>query len=122
MVLRTILTRTIQAGTPACSIPPTASATTAGGRALAPHPVRRMVLNLGLAPGALYMDGKAESLDCSVLALPELMAGNSWSGAPHPMEAVNYQLRRLRRHLDQLNPAGRAKRNVAHNDDLNGRF
>ena len=129
MLLHTILTRMIRTGTLRVRYPSgrihdygDGEEPRAGLWLRTPRAERRMVLNPGLALGELYMAGEAEPMDCSVYALLELMAGNLWTGGPHPMEAVNYQLRRLRRHLDQLNPMGRARRNVAHHYDLNGRL
>lgn len=83
---------------------------------------RRMVLNPALACGELYMDGELEPLGCSLYDLLDLLVTNLWSGGRHPMEALNAWLRQFRRRLDQLNPAPRAKQNVAHHYDLNGRL
>ncbi|MBL6455358.1 class I SAM-dependent methyltransferase [Belnapia sp. T6] len=129
MLLHTILTRMIRTGSLTVRYPSgrirvygTGEAPMAGLWLRTPRAERRMVLNPGLALGELYMDGEVEPLDCSIFELLDLMAGNLWAGAPHPMETLNYQLRRLRRRIDQLNPAGRARRNVAHHYDLNGRL
>jgi len=84
---------------------------------------RRLVLNPALALGELYMDGEVEPLGCGIYELLDVLVSNVWSGGGgHPMEAFNARLRKIRRRLDQLNPAGRAKRNVAHHYDLNGRL
>ncbi len=129
MLLHTILTRMIQTGTLCVRYPSGRMREYGSGRepraGLWLRTMRaewRMVTNPGLALGELYMDGEAEPLDCSIFELLDLMAGNLWAGGPHPMESLNYRLRLLRRHLDQLNPVGRAKRNVAHHYDLNGRL
>ncbi|SDB72392.1 SAM-dependent methyltransferase [Belnapia rosea] len=129
MLLHTILTRMIQTGTlcvryPSSRMREYGSGTEprAGLWLRTTRAEWRMVTNPGLALGELYMDGEAEPLDCSIFELLDLMAGNLWAGGPHPMESLNYRLRLLRRHLDQLNPVGRAKRNVAHHYDLNGRL
>ncbi|MBL6078974.1 class I SAM-dependent methyltransferase [Belnapia sp. T18] len=129
MLLHTILTRMIQSGTLTVRYPSGRTQEYGDGRepkaGLWLRSARaewRMVANPGLALGELYMDGEAEPLDCSLLEMLDLMADNLWAGDRHPMETLNYQLRRLRRHLDQLNPAGRSRRNVAHHYDLNGRL
>jgi cyclopropane-fatty-acyl-phospholipid synthase len=83
---------------------------------------RRMVLNPALACGELYMEGELEPLGCTLYELLDVLVTNLWSGGRHPMEALNAHLRGWRRRLDQLNPAPRARRNVAHHYDLNGRL
>lgn len=81
----------------------------------------RLVTNPGLAFGEGYMSGELAPLDCSLYALMDLLVLNLMDTG-HPGEAVMEKLRWLRRHLDQLNPAPRSRRNVAHHYDLNGRL
>jgi cyclopropane-fatty-acyl-phospholipid synthase len=83
---------------------------------------RRLVTNPGLAAGELYMEGELEPLGCSIYDLLDALVVNLWEGGGHPAERVMAWLRLLKRRIDQLNPAGRAKRNVAHHYDLNGRL
>ncbi|MCB4822687.1 SAM-dependent methyltransferase [Roseicella aerolata] len=87
-----------------------------------PRAERRMVLNPTLAAGELYMDGELEPEGCSLYELLDLLVVNLWYGGGHPAEQVVTAARTLLRRLEQLNPAGRARRNVAHHYDLNGRL
>jgi cyclopropane-fatty-acyl-phospholipid synthase len=85
--------------------------------------VRRLVLRPTLAMGELYMDGEAAPLDCSIYDVLEVMIRNlALSGVAHPVVGLTYRLRRLKRRIDQYNPAAKAQRNVAHHYDLNGRL
>lgn len=94
-----------------------------GGMALAnPRAVRRMVVNPALALGELYMDGDVLPMEGGIHALLDTLVTNLWSGGPHPMEQLFAAARQVKRHIDQINPAGRARRNVAHHYDLNGRL
>ena len=83
---------------------------------------RRMVLDPGLALGELYMSGEVEPLGCGIYDLVDLLVLNLADGQPHPMEAAMVRMRRLRRRLDQFNPASRSRRNVAHHYDLDDRL
>jgi cyclopropane-fatty-acyl-phospholipid synthase len=86
------------------------------------HAARRLALNPGLAGGELYMDGTLEPLGCSLLAVIEVFAVNLAEAGHHPVSDMLDRLRRLRRWLDQYNPAGRSRRNVAHHYDLDARL
>ncbi len=83
---------------------------------------RRMVLDPGLALGELYMSGEVEPLGCGIYDLVDLLVLNLADGQPHPMEAAMVRMRRLRRRLNQFNPASRSRRNVAHHYDLDDRL
>ncbi|PHK95907.1 SAM-dependent methyltransferase [Pseudoroseomonas rhizosphaerae] len=83
--------------------------------------LRRLMLNPALGFGEAYMDGEIAPLNCSLYELTDLLALNMMARA-YPAERLMENLRWLRRHIDQLNPAGRARRNVAHHYDLNGRL
>jgi cyclopropane-fatty-acyl-phospholipid synthase len=83
----------------------------------------RLVLNPAMGFGELYMEGALEPQGCTIHEVLDLLVLNMWDGEGcHPLEAVLATLRQWRRRLDQLNPAGRARRNVAHHYDLNGRL
>ncbi|TCZ58737.1 SAM-dependent methyltransferase [Roseicella aquatilis] len=84
--------------------------------------VRRLALNPGLAAGELYMDGTLEPERCGLYELLDLLVVNLWQGGSHPAERLVTAARTLRRRIDQFNPAPRAKRNVAHHYDLDGRL
>ncbi|WP_270934772.1 SAM-dependent methyltransferase [Falsiroseomonas oryzae] len=74
---------------------------------------RRLVLNPALAFGELYMDGAIEPEGCTIGDVVEVLVLNQWKGGRHPVEGLLALLRQARRRLDQLNPAARAKGNVA---------
>jgi cyclopropane-fatty-acyl-phospholipid synthase len=85
--------------------------------------VRRLVLHPTMAMGELYMDGELAPLDCAIYDLLEVLILNLAHGAPgHPFVRLTYKLGRLKRRIDQYNPAARARENVAHHYDLNGRL
>ncbi|MGI4953028.1 MAG: class I SAM-dependent methyltransferase [Janthinobacterium lividum] len=84
--------------------------------------VRRMVSDPSLALGELYMSGELVPLECTVYDALDIFLHNLQSGQVHPMETGMRALRRLRRRVDQFNPAPRARRNVAHHYDLDDRL
>jgi cyclopropane-fatty-acyl-phospholipid synthase len=84
--------------------------------------LRGMTFNPALALGEGYMDGEIAPEGCSLFALLDLLVMNLEAGGTHPGERVMELWRMARRRLDQLNPARRARRNVAHHYDLNGRL
>lgn len=87
--------------------------------------LRRLVLNPSMGFGEGYMEGEIEPVGCTLYDLLHLLAlnhGGEGRRAGHPGETAMEWLRWLRRRLDQLNPAPRARRNVAHHYDLNGRI
>ncbi|MGH7044272.1 MAG: class I SAM-dependent methyltransferase, partial [Acetobacteraceae bacterium] len=87
------------------------------------HTVRRLVLNPSLSTGEAYMDGGLEPLGCTIYDVLEVLLINLIAnGAAHPVARLHASLRRARRRIDQFNPAGRARRNVAHHYDLDGRL
>ncbi len=83
---------------------------------------RGMTFNPAMALGEGYMDGDIRPEGCSLFDLLDLLMLNLTSGGTHPAERAMELWRLARRRLDQLNPAPRARRNVAHHYDLNGRL
>lgn len=85
--------------------------------------VRRLALNPELAVGEAYMEDGLAPLDGSIHNVLTVLLANLRT---HPNGLVVPALRRvgarLRRSLDQFNTAGRARRNIAHHYDLNGRL
>jgi cyclopropane-fatty-acyl-phospholipid synthase len=81
---------------------------------------RRMALNPDLAVGECYMDGSLAIERGSIFDLLALVLKNL-EGRKQP---AGYRffggLRHITRRIDQFNPVGRAKRNVAHHYDLSG--
>lgn len=84
--------------------------------------LRGMTFNPALAFGEAYMAGEIEPEGCSLFALLDLFILNMMNGGAHPAERAMELFRLARRRLDQLNSAGRSRRNVAHHYDLNGRL
>jgi cyclopropane-fatty-acyl-phospholipid synthase len=85
--------------------------------------IRRIVLNPSLGVGEAYMSGSLSVEEsCIYDVLDVLLANVQHNPAGHP--AIRWQewLGMLGRRLVQFNPAGRARRNVAHHYDLNGRL
>jgi cyclopropane-fatty-acyl-phospholipid synthase len=129
MLWHTILTRLIQHGTLTVQYPSgrierygTGEDPKAGLLLRTRRAERQMVLNPTMGLGEMYMSGELAPLDCSLFALLDIMAANFWADRQHPMERLIGAWRWLRRPIDQLNLAGRARRNVAHHYDLNGRL
>ncbi|WP_304811212.1 cyclopropane-fatty-acyl-phospholipid synthase family protein [Falsiroseomonas sp.] len=94
----------------------------AGFRILTRRAAWRLVTNPGLSFGESYMDGAIQPLDGRLLELLELLMANWVPGCTHPAERLLAPWRLVRRRIDQFNPAPRARRNVAHHYDLNGRL
>ena len=85
--------------------------------------IRRLVVNPMLALGEAYMDGGWVPDGCGIYDVIEVLALNVMANATgHPIARVRSTLGVLRRRFDQYNPAHRARRNVAHHYDLNGRL
>ena len=83
---------------------------------------RRLLLNPNLALGEGYMEDEVAPLDCDLHDLLDLLVLNMMEGGTHPVARVMDAWRVAKRRLDQWNPASRARRNVAHHYDLDGRL
>ncbi|MHB1303952.1 MAG: class I SAM-dependent methyltransferase [Acidiphilium sp.] len=84
--------------------------------------IRRLVLNPAMAFGESFMDGGIDVVDCSIYDVLHVLLG-SLDHAPNPaVLRVQSKLNLLTRKLRQMNDARRARRNVAHHYDLNGRL
>ncbi len=85
--------------------------------------VRRMLTDPALAVGELYMDGGIVPLGCSIYEVMDVLGANLLAGAARvPGIKLALLVGRLRRGIDQYNPLQRARRNVAHHYDLDGRL
>ena len=85
--------------------------------------VRRLVLNPALMVGESYMDGGLIPDANGIYHTLDLLVANVMANATgHPVARLRDAVRRLRRRIDQYNPAQRAQRNVAHHYDLSGRL
>jgi len=81
---------------------------------------RQLVRDPQLALGEAYMHGRLRMIEGGIYDFLELMLANL-EGGPLPgwtksFSAARYALRRL----EQFNPSGRARRNVAHHYDIDG--
>lgn len=85
--------------------------------------VRRLTLNPALAVGEAYMDGGLVPDSRGIYHTLDLLVANVMANSNgHPIARLLAELGRLKRRIDQYNPAHRARRNVAHHYDLNGRL
>ncbi len=85
--------------------------------------VRRIMVNPGLAVGEAYMDGSLTAIDGTIHDLLDVLITNlSAETSRQPVVALREWLGFLARRIAQYNPAPRARRNVAHHYDLNGRL
>ena len=85
--------------------------------------VRRLVINPHLAPGETYMDGTLVPGDGGIFSVLDVLMTNLGENATHPpFVGFRLWLGALKRRIDQYNPASRARANVAHHYDLNGRL
>jgi cyclopropane-fatty-acyl-phospholipid synthase len=81
---------------------------------------RKLVFDADLYLGECYMDGSIDVKDCTVYdVLALLMANVEANKMPAPARLM-YGLRRFKKRIDQYNPVGKAKENVAHHYDLSG--
>ncbi|HET6182715.1 MAG TPA: cyclopropane-fatty-acyl-phospholipid synthase family protein [Acetobacteraceae bacterium] len=85
--------------------------------------LRRLILNPALSVGECYMDGGLLPEGCSIYEVLDVLVTNLAANADgHPVARLRGALLRVKRRIDQYNPASRAQRNVAHHYDLNGRL
>ncbi len=84
--------------------------------------VRRLIFNPGLSLGESYMDGTLVPIGCSIYELLDMLIANLEGGGRNPIIGLRTWLGTAVRRIAQFNPAGRARRNVAHHYDLNGRL
>ncbi len=85
--------------------------------------IRRLVTNPGLCAGEAYMDGTLTPVDCTIYDVLDVLTTNQGSeNGGLPLMAMRESVGRMTRRIAQFNPASRARRNVAHHYDLNGRL
>ena len=80
-----------------------------------------LLLNPALTLGEAYLDGTVRVSHGSLYDLIDLFLVNAMAGG-NPGAVVSARLREIKRVWSQHNPAPRARRNVAHHYDLNGRL
>ena len=83
--------------------------------------VKRVALNPALALGEAYMDESLVPLNCSIYDVLCVLMDNQ-NDINLPILTLAQKAGRLLRPILQANSASRAKRNVAHHYDLNGRL
>ncbi|HEX7388825.1 MAG TPA: class I SAM-dependent methyltransferase, partial [Acidiphilium sp.] len=85
--------------------------------------IRRLLVNPSMALGESYMDGQITPVDCSIYDVLHVLLANVGQAEQHiPLLRFQSKLNRLVRPIVQHNSARRARRNVAHHYDLNGRL
>ena len=85
--------------------------------------IERLVANPSLAVGKAYISGSLSVEDSGIYDLLDVLLLNlQRNPGGHPVWHWRETLASLGRRLMQYNPAGRARRNVAHHYDLNGRL
>lgn len=85
--------------------------------------VRRLLLTPSLGVGEAYMDGGIVPDGCTIFDVLDVLMTNQWiDRQSHPVAWFRDMVRTFVRRFDQYNPASRARRNVAHHYDLNGRL
>jgi len=83
---------------------------------------RQLVLNPALAFGELFMDGRLAVTQGSIYDVLELASSNLALRDPPGIAKALTRVRTTLRSIKQWNNARRAKRNVAHHYDLDGRL
>jgi cyclopropane-fatty-acyl-phospholipid synthase len=84
--------------------------------------IRGLLTNPALVFGEAYVAGELTPLGCTLEDLLGLLFANLERGGRHPGLALRRAIARLLRRAAQYNPIPRARRNVAHHYDLNGRL
>jgi cyclopropane-fatty-acyl-phospholipid synthase len=85
--------------------------------------MRRLALNPTLAVGEAYMEGGLVPEGCQIAEVLDVLVANlTAERSRNAAIALRQAFGRLTRRLAQFNPASRARRNVAHHYDLNGRL
>ncbi len=80
-----------------------------------------LLLNPALTLGEAYLDGTVRVTHGTLYDLIDLFLANAVRGG-NPGATLSAKLREVKRFWSQYNPAPRARRNVAHHYDLNGRL
>jgi cyclopropane-fatty-acyl-phospholipid synthase len=81
-----------------------------------------LLTNPALEFGEAYVDQRLTPLDCSLEDILDLLFANLMAGGTHPALRLRRGVARVERFLFGANPAARARQNVAHHYDLNGRL
>ncbi len=82
----------------------------------------KILLDPELKLGEVFMDGSFRVEQGSIADFLALVMSQTGGNPPYPAAKALAGLRYLSRRIAQFNPRGRAKRNVAHHYDLDGRL
>jgi cyclopropane-fatty-acyl-phospholipid synthase len=94
--------------------------TSAGFRVATPAAAAKIAADADLYLGECYMEGSLEVTEGSLYdVLAVLMSNAGTSNMPKSAKAL-YVIRKLLKRIDQYNPIGKAKDNIAHHYDLSG--
>lgn len=83
---------------------------------------RRLIAHPELTVGEAYVDGTLTIGDDDLHGFLSLLLRNRATGNSHWAIDLNMAIRRMLRRLQQYNPVGKARSNVAHHYDLSGRL
>jgi cyclopropane-fatty-acyl-phospholipid synthase len=72
--------------------------------------------------GECYMDGGIEPVGCGIYDVLALLMHNAETFSMPKVAKAAYKVRKLIKRVDQYNPVGKAKQNVAHHYDLSGQI
>jgi cyclopropane-fatty-acyl-phospholipid synthase len=85
--------------------------------------LRQIAINPGLAMGETYMDGTLLPVDCTIYDVLRVLMSNIGAVETESLVMrIRAALRRALRPMTQANDARKARNNVAHHYDLNGRL
>ena len=84
--------------------------------------VNRIAVSPSLGFGECYMDGRVAIEQGTLFELVDVLISNAANFGLGTVVRVRNRARRVIRRLSQYNPAPRARRNVAHHYDLDGRL
>ena len=86
------------------------------------HTVRGLVSNPALVFGEAFVAGDLVPVQCGIDEVLDLVYANIRAGGRHPGQQMRRAIGRVLRRISQFNPIPRARRNVAHHYDLDGRL
>lgn len=81
---------------------------------------RKLAFDADLYLGECYMEGSIDVVDCTAYDVLALLMSNVENARMPAAARLMYGLRRFKKRIDQYNPVGKAKDNVAHHYDLSG--
>ena len=82
----------------------------------------RIAIDADRCLGECYMDGSLDIIEGTIYELLALLIANAEAARMPKAARAIYGLRKLNKRLDQYNPVGKARQNVAHHYDLSGQM